>query len=355
MYKYTAAKNQQANERLQKRQLSKQIFHNQANNKKTSKNSSKMVKKTIEKPTKELPKIEIPEWLIKVAQIGGSLLLAGVGLVVMLMIGVNSFLPQVFKIKQEKNLLLVNNTIDQGASHLYLVKLSPQTETANIFSLKGDSLVPIAGGYGQYPLGFLAPLLRFENNDLEKITAAYNFALKQAVDEVYFMPQLGELKDKKTVEQAIGKLIKNDFWRTTRLQKQWLEIYFYLKTAQFFSIKDFEFKNETQGLDIPFLAKEKLNGCPVVLVNSAGVNNLAQSHGQMLEANGFLVVNRENPIKKIEESVIYYDQNENDCQQLIGLAQKLLPRISKIVPDGGEQAKQYRAKMVINLGVDFAN
>ena len=357
-YRYTAAKKQQANRKFAQKQLGKKSTTKKPSfdlkkSRKTTANGSKQKNRSA-KPVKANGQKKSKKWLETAGAIVWKL-----GLVILLIyltfvLLMKFFLPNFFSLNnEERNLLLIGGTPGEKATVIYILRLSASDDSVKVFLLDSQALVPVSGGYGSYPLGNVAPFLQLEADQNQKLTAVYNFALKQAIDEVYFIPDLKVPKDEKQVKKDFWRLIKKELALTTQTRAELWKIFFFLQKDTSF-IKN-SLKINDEGTNETSLAKEKKTQCPVVLINTTKINGLASKVSLMMEMNGAVVVNLENNEENLTESEIYYDQNEPVCTELINVLQNSLTKIGKIVPDEGKLGAQNRAKAVIKLGQSLSN
>lgn len=338
-YRYTGKKNRQANRKLQKRQQNKKVVKVKSSrsqvktNRSTApshsqKKRSSATTQTQKKPTqgKNAQKRRQRTLVAALSQFFVWLVLV----ILIILLVANSLLPQFASLKQATNILLVGSTSEQTAQYLYLIQVLPDTNTVTISALDGNVSVPITGGYGNYPLGSLSPLLHLEENNLAQITAAYNFALKQAIDEVYFLPTLTNWQNKEMALHDLSSAAKKELW----------PLYFTVKSSEYFYLQ-----NNNDRL----LGKTKLTECPTVLINAAGISGLAKQTSQMLEMNGLQIINWGNTGEKLTTTQIFYDENQTACLEAVKILQRVLPANSQYLADQGNEAQKHRAKMVIYL------
>ncbi|MDO5561643.1 MAG: hypothetical protein Q4G02_02620 [bacterium] len=352
MYRYTSAKNQRANKKLLQKQLKKKVPVATAKKSSQAKAGPRRVKKTVTRksPSKSVAQTRKKSWFwSNFVAVTVSLCLFLVLCYLMIVLCLKFFLPQFFAFSAERNILLIGGAPEEKAKNIYILRLSPANETVKVFTLDSQTLVPVSGGYGDYPLGFVAPLLQLEASNTQELVAVYNFALKQAIDEVYFLPSLHEPLDETAVVRDFWSLIKRELSLTTNVRRQLWEIFFYLQRETSFTKGKLAIAGDA-GVTAQFLAKEKITQCPAVLINTTNINGLAAKASQMAEMNGVVVVNLESSSEDLWENEVYYDQNEPDCLKLVQVLQNSFPQLGKLVPDNGTLAAQNRAKAVIKLG-----
>ncbi|MBQ6437793.1 LytR C-terminal domain-containing protein, partial [bacterium] len=317
------------------------------------------VKPRVAKVKRRAQRRRVAAWWSHLSQ-GVQVLTVVAGVAILLAIAVtmllNTALPQFFHLEEEKNILLVGADISSRADVIYLVNVNPATQTTTVTRLSATTLVPVIGGFGQYPLGSVAPVLAsFGANSLQEIRAGYTFALSSVIDEVYFWPELAEIRTAAELKNTFKSLIFDDLRRRSALDISLINSYFQIRANKpLAGVRQVSEVGQLAGGQAQ-LGRSRLVACPVTLMNAADVNGLASRTSQMLENSGFSVVNWDTAAQTIERSSIYYDGSEPDCLEVVALVQKIFPQLELVEDDGGAQGQKYRSKAVISLGRELAD
>ncbi len=356
MYRYTTKKTVKANRKFaqkqsQKKKSTTKNSRNQRQSDFLAKKTRSVTKKTSKTNKKNSPKTKIKKnsgW----GQWWRSLFIVVILLYFSLWLLVKFFLPQTFSLEQDKSILLLSGSPDQITERIYLLQASPLNERVALFALDPQAQVSISGNQEPLPLGEIAYRLSLQADQPAAILTHYNFSLKQALDEVYFVADLGEIDSLRE--------LRTNIWQT--LQKKNINnrsllwrLYFFLHREIVFSASQLKIKDISLGLEATFLAKDKIYKCPVVLINTTSLNGLAAKMTKIVEMSGLVVVNQESSQENLDMSTIYYDENEAECLILTERLRKILPVESEFIPDMGQQGAASRAKAVIKLGKDLAN
>ncbi len=185
-------------------------------------------------------------------------------------------------------------------------------------------------------------------HDQSELVAIYNYALGQAIDEVIFVDEAVNPDGLPEIREAFWTLLKEQLGQTGTIESDLLEAFFHLQKDYPLLVETVDVAGAGEMLDD--LNKEVILGCPVVLINTTMINGLASKVSVMLETNGALVVNYDSSNEDLQDNVIYYDENEASCEQLLQIIKNSLPNIGEIIADQGKMGQENRAKMVIKLG-----
>ena len=297
------------------------------------------------------------------SQFGSSLMMIWSSvLVVILSLGcylivMNTILPHFFHLERSKTVLLVGSRMDTQAKLLYLVRIEPAIKTVQVTDLSWEMLVPVVGGqdHGLNPLGSVAPILKnYDHASSQWVKAAYIFALGRGIDEVRFLPDLTTITTKKDLQSQWQALLGDRLARTTKVDRELIDEYFQLRSSKYFVWEKVREKDQLTS-QTQLLDRQKLVNCPVVLVNAAQVNGLARAFEQLIAGYGAAVINLSTARESAERSIIYYDEQQPDCQTLVQIATDTLPLTPQLIPDGGVRARQDRAEAVIILGQELSD
>lgn len=368
MYRYTEKKNRQANKRQAERRLRVRQAgtkkRNAGKNSGVSRRSSIKAKQAASKKlnVKNAKKMAIRQkktakWLERGASlatfllVGFFLLAVLIGIYALLM---NSFLPQYFSLEQEKNILLVDSSINERAQNLYLVQLDPIADRVTVWSLPGDLEVELIGQYKKYPLASVGPLVYRYSEDLQEVKAAYNFALGLVLDEFYFLPGGDDLTTRLQIQELMGDLLADHWQRTSQLDHELMVNYFAVRSARSFTLTQVTSLDQIRQNNAA-VGREDLRNCQLRIYNAAAANGLARRVSDLLTSYGVSVIKLETAQENVAKSTIYYDESISDCVNLVQLLQENLPKGVEAVSDGGEVARAGRAGAVLYLGEELAN
>ncbi|MBQ6449428.1 LytR C-terminal domain-containing protein [bacterium] len=371
MYRYTAQKNQQANKRYaakkkRQRQSSARVAARQEPALQTA--STRVVKRTRKTVTKASLPTRVskkkatrqlrPAWWLDFLVLGSAYLLVGIVVIVTLMAlfwaVADQILPQYFRLERPKTILLVGSSVNERAQIMYLLRFDPDNQAIQAWSLDTSTQVELIGQYNQYPLASIGPLIyRYGNDNLQEVKSAYNFALGTVLDEFYFMPQLQSLTTKADLQAALWQLFRESWLRTGQADRVLFTNYLSVRSAKSVAVTpatDLEAVSE----QLASLSRQQLLGCQLRIYNAAATNGLAKRVRGLLRSSGVVVLKLENAPEKIDQTTIYYDEREEDCQRLVAILQENFPKGVAAVADQGQKAHSYRVGAVLYLGEELA-
>jgi hypothetical protein len=224
----------------------------------------------------------------------------------------------------------------------------------SITEISPDLMVRVAGGFGEYPIRSLVALLRLDQADEQTILAAYNFALYEVIDEVYFLDYLPPLEDRRSISRLLWGMM-GDYWRTYyQLPSSLLATYFFIQNEP--SIHFNRVVHTQEDLASlrarSYAAVGRSVECPVVVVNATDQTGLATRVAGLLERDGFWVARITSGEREIVNTTLFYDSDLAHCQDMKARLQRVFPRQPELIEDR-VRLRHYRASLVIVLGQDI--
>ncbi len=241
---------------------------------------------------------------------------------------------------KNQSYLLVNKNPDE-LEDLYFLDI--QQENNNIVLVKIDAKVEtrLSGGYGEYTLQALYPLLKLDEKSEEEIRANFAQATMLPVGEVISFPDLNLLKDK-SYPSLLWQLSK----QVDSLVERWCLLRFFLRIP-FFNSSTVSVKEYLSDY-----SQDRLR-CTVAIINSTQSSGLAAYFATIYEANQYRVVRVDSDTKQaLESSEIYVAQSDAACNQEAVIAARFLPHSQ--IKENELLGERYRADIVIFLGEDVA-
>ena len=273
--------------------------------------------------------------IILIVLIIGSILVAG---------------PHLFTLDNNKHVVFSSSKIDGSKSQIYFAYFLPSVQKIQIFPLSSQ-LVEVIGGYGEYQLEAVYPLLKMEKKDHRFQSAAMSWAVGVVVDEVSDFSFQSNLETKKHLQRQLKNMVIKDLAHPQLLVES-LKLLFFTR-----SIPMEQVKIETQPIALDQLeasaASMIYEDCPVAVVNTTNKAGLAAEMSTILEKTGAVVVRIVDQSSPYQLSTFSYEAYNLACQALVDRAQALFP--TQIVKQDNYKLRQeYRADLVIFIGEDLA-
>ena len=352
MYRYTVAKNKQANLKLKQKQQRQRQKTQTVGRKVTRQQGDVSTKRTVKpvKQKKKHTKQPFAWWVgtgVMIAYAMGGAILCAL-LYAIWWLAVNTILPEFFYLDGERNYLVLDRPLGEMAEWVYLVHVNPETEMVTVKKWSGQALVS-AGEKGYYPIGTLGGLTYFLTGDWQEVKQAYNLVLRRPIEEVFFVEMDEELADLSDVRRLVGQLWNQRWQATSSWDEELTDLYFQLRQVESFAVQTHDSVNKEA-----LTPRVEWDACPVVIVNAAGANGLGRQWGEVMKANGVRLVDPQTATEIVSTSEIYYDQGEEECLAVVEMVSRMFPAMKTVVADNGRMASGSRAKAMIILGQDIA-
>lgn len=253
---------------------------------------------------------------------------------------------------EDKNIVIISNKLDLQNDFIYFAHISQQNDDSFILRINSDETVTVPGGYGEYPLQSVYPLLKIDKKDDQFIRHAYSQLLGLSVDEVIALNQpLIEETDETLklvlLKSAIEQMIRLEFAGVSEL----LQVHYRANNLDKIGLDQVSDISEHYS-DLATISGDVYQYCSVAVINATEENGVATEFGELIETTGGLVVRLDDAQPDsvaVEGSVVMYYSNEPvDCSQLTSRISGLFSTKPVVLPISElENNSQYRAKVVI--------
>jgi len=257
---------------------------------------------------------------------------------------------QLFTLDNNKYILFASSKIDSSKAKIYLAYFLPSEQKILIFPLQSQ-LVGVIGGYGEYQLSAVYPLLKMEKKDNRFQSAAMSWGVGVVIDEVSELSLALDLESKNHLQKQLIKMVIDNFVHSKSLVES-LQLFFFTR-----SVPAEQVRIETRPVSIDQLATFTVSmiyeDCLVAVVNTTNKVGLAAEMSKILEKSGVVVVRVTDQSSPYQLSNISYAVDNLACQVLADRAVSLFP--NQVVKQDSPQLRQeYRADLVILIGEDLA-
>lgn len=262
--------------------------------------------------------------------------------------------PQLLPLNSTEVIVLVPASSDESTNQIILAQFDPQAGKITAGMIQPESATRVIGGYGEYPIRALYPLLAMENKSEQYQRAAHSWALSVLVDQV--VPTSESLSTqplllKKYLVAELKQQLRHSWHRPARFQ-EWLALYFFVKDTP-----AEKFHWSTQKLVVGELGKtftsSRHSSCPMAIVNTTPTSGIASRLTQLVEARGSSVVRVTDTGEKHEKSSIVINQENPECGIVAKQLLSAFPAKIEIIPNEALLA-EHRAEAVVLLGLDVA-
>lgn len=273
------------------------------------------------------------------------------GLILLLMGSIWVAGPHLFALDNYKNILFISPEIDSSKSKIYLAYFFPNTNEITL-SMIESAPVSVLGGYGDYELNKVYPLLEIEKKKPDFRLSAMSWGTETIVDQIIEIDDEAELKTKKQLQQQLWQGAINRIVNPSQAVEL-LKAFFFTKSIP---VEQLAINQE------PTLVKELnvLNNvilyedCLVAVVNTTEEVGLASKISTIIEKNGAVVIRITDQNSPYQLSTFSFDPDNNSCQSLSERLRVLFP--GQIIKQHQAQLQhEYRADLIIFIGKDFLN
>lgn len=270
--------------------------------------------------------------------------LVGGAIICGLLVVVFLFVSQIETKLTNQNILFIPNNKDVSEGQIILASVNGNSQKVFVYQFPTILKAEVLGGYGEYPLGSVLPLLKIDHKDNYFVQAAFSGIFQHSVTNFYEhqidSEQLGKAK-------LISLLLKQ--------RQTWsLAWQIYKLDGTSLSFKRVENWEEWGKALSGQLVGSINDHCSVAVVNTTKINGLATKLSNVLEKSGVEVVRTTDSIWDQSATAIYYaDESALECESVINVIQSVSP--VKLLKNTDEvKPTQYRAKVVFFIGNELA-
>lgn len=237
-------------------------------------------------------------------------------------------------------LLLVEKVGANGRSpSMTLVQYLPDKTAVQIVDLPENESLPVGGGYGQYQLDAVQPLLAIDKKSPSAVKSIFSQVLKLPIDQVLVVDQSTQLTNKESLTQLMWD---NRFWA-------WWKVVRAVQTENM-QLRQVTSVSAVAGVLEPLT--ELQSDCPVAIVNATPRSGLASSVSTLLENGQASVVRTTDQAQYLPKTKLVVSQL-GACPVIQRFVQNLLPGEVEFEVNQSI-TNQHRAEVVLYLGTDVS-
>ncbi len=259
--------------------------------------------------------------------------------------------PHLFALDNHKNILFVSSEIDSSESQIYLVYFFPATQEVTVSVIQSGQ-VSVLGGYGDYELKKVLPLLTMERKKTDFKLAAMSWGMEAFIDHIVEIKSVTHIETKKQLQQQLWLAVLSHL-TTPKELVELAKAFFFIKTVPIEQVTFVQHLTPVSQLDM--LDDVVLyENCNVAVVNTTQKAGLASKMTRIIEKNGAVVVRITDQTSPYQLSTFSFDATHGSCQSLSERLQVLFPH--QVVKKNHNQLQQeYRADLIIFIGNDLAH
>ncbi len=295
-----------------------------------------------------------PSWL---SRFSSGLVIA---VVILGLVGVAGYgllsqvIPRLLPLKENSNLVLVASEKYKTPSHVFVLHFRPTDQKLIVAKIQADQSVPVIGGFGQYPLRSVWPLLQMEKKPAEFNQAAFSYGLGEIIQGIGEAPDaMWDTQPDKLKTSLVQALRSQKF--TSLSVKDQLILFLYTTQLSTDKIEVHEvsslekWADVRQQLTLAFPEPE----CSVAVVNTTSQAGLASTISQVIEQTGYPVIRVTDSKTNLAKTHIFYATEPTNCSVQAESISQVVPFEVEIAPDTA-MTQLYRASIVVEVGQDVS-
>lgn len=274
----------------------------------------------------------------------GRILLLAVGLGAGLAMVSLVLLSQIETKLESKNIVFVPSKKNGEKDPILLASIDGNSQKISVYQFPGSLKATVLGGYGEYPLGSVQPLLKLEQKEPRFIQAAFGSIFERAVNQIYEYQSMPQAFTKTSLVRLL--LENRSTWSLAWQVYQLDGLHFSYRQVADWPEWGRTLSNQALG--------RISDHCSVAVVNASGKNGLAGQLAKILEKSGVEVVRTTDNIWGEPKTAIYQDQDYiAQCQPIVQIIQAMSP-IALTETIDQTKPTQYRARLVLFIGEELA-
>lgn len=265
------------------------------------------------------------------------------------------FAITVSKTDLPSTVILIRSTkVDSNVDHPTMVWYDSSRKKIKIIDFDKNMTVDLAGGFGNYKLNAVGPLLAIDKKNLSEQRSLFSLAIWYPINQLWEIHQPVTFNDDKNITQLADLLIKNQInapISNSQRWRWWLLLRF-LRPDQitYTNVSDFEDWQSIQEQ----LHVSAQSDCSVTIVNLTSISGMARLWGSLTEKMGISVVRVTDEQDTGDKTHLVLDTDSKQCQKVTSQIQQILPFAAPTSNETNIRSR-YRSDVVLFLGQDMAS
>jgi len=261
------------------------------------------------------------------------------------------FLRAIWNEDTVKNIVIIPAHIDVSTDTILFASISYREQKLSLNSIPAEDAVEVSGGYGQYPLKSVYPLLGLDDTSHQTLVATYSYLIGVPIDEVWVTDDESVFSSKQSAGDFAQAVLFNKVDTNLGIKDR-VKLYQFIQEQQPMLLA-FNSLNEWQAKQSSRFAGQ-LKGCRVAIVNTTAIAGLGRKVSMVLERSGVVVVRLTDAAPTQPKSVLTIQPDQPDCVALSAHLQQLFPDEIEIKQDPGIMDRA-RSEAEVILGQDVGN
>jgi hypothetical protein len=274
-----------------------------------------------------------------------------VGIIILLLFygSLRSFSQQ----KYPQLIVLASSNLDVKENPFLVINIDHEQNKITLLNINNKLKMGVLGGYGDYELRSVGPLLNIEKKPIKFIRSAYSFGLEQGFDQVALLNKI-QLNNQPSIKLLFWQMLTDPSLKSTL---SWWQRWQFFCFSWLIPDTKIEIKNIESAAAWHNWQKNKSQPinptCSLSIINNTDKAKLASKIGQVLENSGARVVRTTTEAGQPTKTKLIYSVTSRDCDFTKQQIEQLLPFSDVRAEANNDLAAKYRADVVILVGDDL--
>lgn len=248
-----------------------------------------------------------------------------------------------------KNIVIIPKTIDVSTDVILFTSISYKEDLMTFNSLPANDAVQVPGGYGEYPLKSVFPLLGLDKKSDQTVIATYSNLLGMPINEVWVTDDERIFRPESTISELAHVIVTGKLNNPLGLKER-VKLYRFMndklpKRVDYPSLEAWQMKQASRYVGA-------LKDCRIAIVNTTPVAGLGRKVSQVLERSGMTVVRLTDASPTVDKSSLTIQTDIQACKELADHLKQLFPDHIEVKEDA-QTLSRSRSEAEVILGKDI--
>lgn len=256
---------------------------------------------------------------------------------------------------RSQSIVITNPSLEPSEGKIYFVHVNTFWPKVTIVEMNPKMMVNLFGGYGEYELRSILPLLKIENKSSHFISSVYSNTLEQNIDFVWQTKKgnVATISDQPNLVLSLANYLRKEVDVDSLSISEKIHFYRYLAGLQpdQVTLERVATWEEWQEITkkMPFEFEQT---CSIAVINGTQTSGLAKQVSETLENTGLSVVRITDISDQQTHSRLLQQSETANCSQMLPYVKNIFPTQVK-TEENDDVSGHYRADLVIILGEDM--